>query len=174
MLNPQVPLNVHGDGKLLPDISPSSALHKVERIAVLVSGKGVLTLLVVLKILDSTGNSQAEGVCQTLQEWGIADKVKATSFDSTSSDTGRLSGACVLLENKLDKRMLHLACRHLIHELIAEKAFEAAMKIPSTGPNIKLFQRFAPAWKSIDTSGTQLKYYQVYHFSMIDSRIRKN
>ena len=84
----------------------------------MVSGKGVLTLLVVLKILDSTGNSQAEGVCQTLQEWGIADKVKAMCFDTTSSNTERLNGACVLLENKLDKRMLHLACRQLIHKLL--------------------------------------------------------
>ena len=66
--NPQVPLTVHWDGKLLPDISPSAAHHKVERIAVMVSGKEVLKLLAVPKIPDSTGNSQAEAVCQTLQE----------------------------------------------------------------------------------------------------------
>jgi hypothetical protein len=43
-----------------------------------------------------------------------------------------------------------LARRHHIHELIVEKAFSSLMPEVSSGPNIKLFQRFAQIWPTID------------------------
>jgi hypothetical protein len=45
------------------------------------------------------------------------------SFDTTSSNTGVYSGAAVLLEAKFGKKLLYLACRHHVMELLAEAVF---------------------------------------------------
>jgi hypothetical protein len=76
------------------------------------------------------------------------------SFDTTASNTGLVSGACVLLENKLKRKLLSLACRHHIHELIVAKVFSLLMET-SSGPNIKLFERFSKAWSSIDRESSE-------------------
>jgi hypothetical protein len=70
-------------------------------------------------------------------------------FDTTASNTGSQAGACVLLEKMLGRELISLACRHHIMELIVAKVFDALMG-PSSGPNIKLFQRFGEYWSSID------------------------
>ena len=47
--------------------------------------------------------------------------------------------------------LISLACRHHIQELIIARVFDAAIG-PSSGPHIKLFQRFASTWETIDKS----------------------
>jgi hypothetical protein len=71
-------------------------------------------------------------------------------FDTTASNTGRKIGACKLLEQKMDCELLHLACRHHIHEIVLEKVFAVCLG-PSTGPEILLFKRFQKKWASIKT-----------------------
>ena len=144
--DPQVPLTVHWDGKLLPALTSKT---KVERLAILVSGKGTMKLLGVPMLSNGTGEAQAAAVFDALIEWGISDRIQAMAFDTTSSNTGNNIGACVLLERKLQRDLLHLACRHHIHELIVEKVFGTLLET-SSGPNIKLFERFSQVWDSID------------------------
>src|SRR6218665_853568 len=73
------------------------------------------------------------------------------SFDTTASNSGNKAGACVLLEHKLNKPLLSLACRNHIHELIIAKVFETVIERASSCPQSKLFQRFATAWNTIST-----------------------
>lgn len=73
------------------------------------------------------------------------------SFDITASNTGLNKGACALWEKKMGRNLLHLACRHYIHELIISGLFNELFG-PSTGPNISLFQRFQKSWTSIKKS----------------------
>lgn len=148
--DPTVPLTVHWDGKLLPDLTGS---EKVDRLPVIVSGYGVShsQLLSVPKIPSGSGQQQAHAVERTLHEWGIAEQVRSMCFDTTSSNTGRLNGACVLLEQALGRDLLHLPCRHHIMELIAGAAFWSCMGC-SSGPEIQLFKRFKAQWNFIDTS----------------------
>jgi hypothetical protein len=143
---PNVPLTVHWDGKMLPALESK---ENVDRLAILVSGDGVVKLLGVPQLANGTGIAQADAVFNTLTDWNLADRVQAMSFDTTASNTGRKGGACVLLEQKLEKELINLACRHHIHELIVAKVFDTLMG-PSSGPSIKLFQRFADSWKSIN------------------------
>src|SRR6218665_3233192 len=70
-------------------------------------------------------------------------------FDTTTSNTGAQAGACVLLEKKLGRVLISLACRHHIMKLIVAKVFETLMG-PSSGPKIKLFQRFCEYLSSTD------------------------
>jgi len=75
--------------------------------------------------------------------------IKALSFDTTSSNTGRKIGACVLVEMQLQKEVIYLACRHHhIHEILLEEAFSIIMG-PSTGLDILLFKIFKSFWKNI-------------------------
>jgi len=70
--------------------------------------------------------------------------------NTTRSSTGKVNGACTLLEERLGWRLLHLACRHHIHELIIGKAFEVRIPEASNRPNIKLFQRFSQQRTSLN------------------------
>ena len=72
---------------------------------------------------------------QTVIDLDIKDRIKASSFDTTSSNTGIKSGACVLIEKLLEHKVLYLACRHHIHEILLEEAFSITMG-PSSGPEI--------------------------------------
>lgn len=107
-------LVVHWDGKMIGDLTGKMT---IDRLPILVSAKGVSQLLVVEKLISSTGQAQAAAVHTALQEWGIVDRVRAMSFDTTSSNTGRINGACVILEQMLDIKLPSLACRHHILKL---------------------------------------------------------
>ncbi len=150
--DPNCPLTVHWDGKMLPALmSTGTGTELVDRLAVLVSGEGTMKLLGVPKLSNGTGQAEATAVYDLIQEWNLADRIMSMSFDTTASNTGIRLGACVLLEEKLGKDLLSLACRHHIMELIIAKVFNTLLG-PSCGPNIKLFQRFGQSWSSIDQS----------------------
>ena len=140
------PLTVHWDGKMLPALTGKAT---VERIAVLVTGEDIVKLLGIPKVPNGTGIAQATAVFDMIQEWEITDDVKFMSFDTTASNTGRKAGACVILQEKLRKELLSLPCRHHIMELIVSKVFANVMP-PSTGPDIKLFQRFSAEWNNLN------------------------
>jgi hypothetical protein len=97
---------------------------------------------------DGTGEAQAEAVFSLTEKWDLVDRVRSMFFDTTPSNTGHANGACVLLQQKLQKNLISLACRHHVLELI-EKVFNTLMEAPR-GPEVKIFQRFAAAWNSID------------------------
>ena len=144
--NPNIPLTVHWDGKLLPALTGS---EKVERLAVIVSGDGLMKLLGVPKIINSTGETQATAVFNLITEWNLQERIQFMCFDTTAINTGIKIGASVLLQQKFKREIINLACRHHILELIVQSVFDKLMG-SSSGPNIKLFQRFANFWSSID------------------------
>ena len=90
-------------------------------------------------------------VSKLLVEWRLVDRVKAMCFNTTASNTGHRNGACVLLEQKLDKDMLYLACRHHIFEIVQVSVFKESMGM-SSGPDIAIFKRFRQSWKLINQS----------------------
>jgi hypothetical protein len=141
-----VPLTVHWDGKLMEDLTTN---EHVDRLPVLVSGVGVEKLLGVPKLSSSTGVAQADAVVGCLEDWNITEQVVALSFDTTASNTGHRSGACSRIEQKLDKDLLHLPCRHHIMELVIGTAFDKMMGC-SSGPEIQIFKRFGKQWKHIN------------------------
>ena len=68
-----------------------------ERLAVIVTSQGMGQLLGVPSIESSTGQHQAEAVYEALVDWAMEKNIKALCCDSTSSNTGRIKGACILL-----------------------------------------------------------------------------
>ena len=147
-----VPLTVHWDGKLMEDLTFKT---HVDRLPVLISGFGVEQLLGVPKLPSGTGEVQANAVIRCLEEWGITDQIVALCFDTTAANTGNRVGACSLLEQKLDRQLLFLACRHHIMELIIGAAFEKTMGLVSTGPELLLSKRFKEQWQFMDVEKFQ-------------------
>ena len=70
-------------------------------------------LLGVPKLLSGTGKETANAVIALLESWDIGTDTV------TASNTGHYSGACVLLENLLERPLLWLACRHHIFEVFS-------------------------------------------------------
>jgi len=147
-LQRNVPLIVHWDGKLLPELTGGK--DKIDKLAIIVSGKGVSQMLAVAKLPSATGEAQAQAIVNALNEWDIADQVIGMSFDTTSANSGKDKGACVLLEEKLEKKLFYFACRHHVMELIIGKVFNISLQISSSSPDVPLFKRFQGYWEFID------------------------
>lgn len=144
-------LIVHWDGKMLPDLV---GCNKVERIAVLVSYNDTAKLLGAPTIPSSSGKNIAAAVHNLLTAWNIADRVTGMGFDTTSSNTGNDKGACILLQNKLGRKLINFACRHHIYEIILRCVFDLKLG-PSSAPEVQVFERFMKAWPNINHSSFQ-------------------
>ena len=137
---------VHWDGKLFADLTGK---QDVDHLAILVSCQAETQLLCSPKLPSGTGEAQASAVCDANKQWGLGKNIQAMCFDTTSSNTGRTNGSRVIVEQKLGRDLLRLACRHHIMELIAGAAFKKAMSATSA-PQVLLVKRFKEKWELID------------------------
>ena len=103
-----------------------------------------------------TGLQQAEAIKELLDEWDLTDSCVAMCFDTTAANTGRFSGACILLEAKLDQSPLWIACRHHMLEVVLSQVFKSIFG-DSVGPSVELFQQLKNQWQSVDF--TQSTYH---------------
>ena len=71
-----------------------------------------MKLLAVPKLHDGTAVTTAKAVVDTVDEWGLRDRIKGLCFDTTASNTGTKGGVCVLMEKEIGRDLLNLACRH--------------------------------------------------------------
>lgn len=149
---PQV-VTVHFDGKLLPALDARKS--KEERLPVVISYGKREQLIAVPIIENSSGREQAEAVWKALADWNLEDKVQILCCDTTASNTGRINGACVLLEQKLDRELLIFACRHHMYELVLKSVFEAKISQVTISPDIPLFKKFRDSWTSVDPNEVQ-------------------
>ena len=141
-----VPLVVHMDGKRLVD---EETKEIVERLAILVSGIDIDQFLGAPKLTSGTGDSISSLVKNTLEDWNIVHNVVGVCFDTCSVNTGAFNGACALLEKKMDKTLLHLACRHHILEILLSTAFHVCFG-SSKSPEPAMFKKFQSSWNQLD------------------------
>ncbi|XP_025405317.1 uncharacterized protein LOC112679643 [Sipha flava] len=102
-------LTIHWDSKILLDITGKT---KVDRLPIIATVPNTEQLPGVPELSAGTGYEVSSAVYDSLEDWSLLHKVQAFVFDTTASNTGRLNGACVLLEHKLGRDILYLACRH--------------------------------------------------------------
>lgn len=160
------PCVVHWDGKLLPSLSGKQL---VDRLPVIISHNGTDQLLGVPELSSGTGENQATAVYQELENWGLIENVQALCCDTTASNTGRLKGACILLEQKLERDILYLPCRHHIFEVVLRSAFEIKTDIASA-PDVPIFKRFQKSWPNIDVKNFQIGLEDIYIFQSMEDR----
>ncbi|KAK0065707.1 hypothetical protein Bpfe_005140 [Biomphalaria pfeifferi] len=141
------PLVIHFVGKLLPSIAGGPG--KEDRVAIIVTGHTTEKLLAIPKVVQGTGEQIAKAAAETITDWELTNSIAGMSFDTTAANTDHLNGTCVLLEQKLGKELLWLACRHHILELLCSDIFKKVFG-PTSGPNVILFRRFQELWPNID------------------------
>ena len=76
----------------------------------------------------------ASAVFDVLSNAGMLDEIEAIVFDTTSSNSGSKKGSVKLLQDKLNRPILPMACRHHIAELVIKHASEN-VRGPSSGIN---------------------------------------
>lgn len=71
-----------------------------------------------------------------------------------SISKSEFDGVYKLLEKKLGKNLLNLACRHHVYELVLRSIFEIYW--PTTlGSKVAIFNRFEQAWPKIDEKNSK-------------------
>lgn len=140
----QVPdlITLHWDSKLMPRLTDANIV--VERLAVVVGDSDQLKLLGVPQYEpgtdQSTGELVSKATCELLQEWKCVDNVVNMTFDTTASNTGHISAACISIQEKLDRSLLWSGCRHHVGELIITHIFNDLKIEVSKSPNVTLFK----------------------------------
>lgn len=144
---PEVPLILHFDGKLLPD--PEGG--RSDRLAIVVTGMGLEKILSVPSIPAGTGVAMGGAILKVLEEWPqVKPWLAGLCFDTTAANTGVHGGACAVVERALGSRLLFLACRHHMAELVMSAVFDHFFS--SSGPDIPIFGRFKDFWGRLDQS----------------------
>ena len=128
---------------------------QVNRLAVILIQEDKSQILGIPPTENSTGRAEAEMVKDYLDSWGVADKIIACGFDTTSSNTGVNNGSCTILQNLLYQQLLWLACRHHIMELIIGGAFTKIFGVTS-GPEVTTFKILKTSWKTLDLEDRRL------------------
>ena len=140
------PLLVHWDGKMMADLTSKKC---IDRLPILVSGENGSQLLGVPKLPSGSGSNIAHNVVNAAQEWGLTNRIVGMSFDTTATNTGHHQGACIRIEQSLDKELLYFPCRHHILELVIKAVFSSVMG-STAGPDVPLFHRFQSNWELIN------------------------
>ena len=116
---------------------------------ILVSIDRVDQLLAVPRLPSRSGEATAAAVQEAALFWWVSENVKAMSFDTTAVNTGRLNCACALLEQKMRKELLWLACRHYVLEIVLASVTSHLLEsCKSSG--VVIFRRFQSQWAFID------------------------
>ena len=81
-------------------------------------------LLEIFKVAQGTGEEISHVALRTILDWNIQKQVNAMAFSTTAANTGCMNGSCTLLEQKLHKQLLWLACRHHVLEVLCGDIFK--------------------------------------------------
>ena len=103
-----------------------------ERLTVILGDSKKLKLLGVPSYFKATNQSCGEIIAELtmklMTEWHCSDKIVNMTFDTTSSNTGHLTAACIAIQDKLQRAVLWSGCRHHISEVLLLHVF-ADLKI---------------------------------------------
>ena len=105
---------LHWDSKLMPSLTDNH--RREERLTVVVGDNVDLKLLGTPSYQPgsnvSAGELIASHTMELLHEWHCADTIVSMCFDTTASNTGPVTAACVTIQLKLGRALLWSACRH--------------------------------------------------------------
>ena len=73
------------DAKLLPNLD---GYESINRLAIVAVQEDCNQILAIAKTKNGTGEVEARAIAGNLEEWDLTDKVVASGFDTTSSNTG--------------------------------------------------------------------------------------
>ena len=101
---------------------------------------------------ETCGNKVTDLTIELLQTWHCTDSVVNMTFDTTASNTGHISAACISIQQKLNKALLWSGCRHHIGKIVLSHVFDDLKIETSKSPDIALFSRFRKNFHSLNNS----------------------
>ena len=143
---------------------------KEERLPVLIGTASEVKLLGVAKYPTGsdccTGEIIAGKTTELLDSWNCKKSVRSLCFDTTASNTGHLTAACVAIQAKLARALLWCACRHHMGEIVLDHIFQDLKIEISKSPEVSVFQRLKKNWdrlphKDISSANIDLSGYAV-------------
>ena len=154
---PPTAATLHWDGKQIATLTNTN--KKEERLPILVGYSSGVKLLGVAKYHtgtdEKTGDIISSKAYELLDSWDCLTNIVSLCFDTTASNTGHISAACVALQTKLKKALLWCACRHHVGEVILTNIFDSLKIEASKSPKVSIFQRFKANWDTLE-NGTDL------------------
>ena len=148
---------LHWDSKLISNLT--NAKHTEERLTVVVGNADTIKLLGVPRYLPGmaqpTGDTIATLTTELLKAWQCQHAIVNMAFDTTASNTGHVTAACVMLQQHLDRPLLWSGCRHHIGELMLSHVFSDLKIEMSKSPDVTLFTRFRSNYDLLPYSGEQ-------------------
>lgn len=116
--------------------------RKEDRLPIVVTGEGTSKLLTVATLPNGKAAVETEAVAGAVEDWNLTDNVVAMSFDTTNTNSGCKGGVITLLQKRLNKTLLPLACRHHVAELVLKHCYELQGDISQSDKldNFKIFQ----------------------------------
>ncbi|XP_065656789.1 uncharacterized protein LOC136082200 [Hydra vulgaris] len=161
-------LILHFDSKLVKEIEEKLKITvKKERVAISVTSPEFTTkdnrLLGIIPVESTKGKNQAIVIQNILEYFEIADNIIGVCTDTTSSNTGRLNGAIIIISRILNKCLFWFMCRHHIYELHINHAIQAITKVKSKGPSKSMYLAFQRNWEtsheSVNSRVPELKIF---------------
>jgi hypothetical protein len=81
--------------------------------------------------------------------------IVGTCFNTTATNTGRVQGTAVAVEKYLGDKLLYLACRHHVHELVLREVWEMLFG-KDQRPTYTPFKNLQSTWAKLDKTSKSL------------------
>ena len=149
---------LHWDGKLTPTLTNNRVTE--ERMTVVVGDALQLKLLGVPSYFKGTDQSVGEIIAKLTMnlmiEWHCNDRIVNMTFNTTSSNTGHLTAACIAIQDKLERAVLWSGCRHHIGEVLLSHVFTDLKIEASKSPEVTVFTRLRSNWNLVPHDSSQI------------------
>jgi len=134
---------LHWDSKLMSSLTNRNVTQ--ERLTVVVGDALELKLLGVPAYEPGTDRKSGDIIDLTIDlllSWHCTDSIINMTFDTTASNTGHVTAACVTVQMRLRRALLWSACRHDIGEVILSHIFDDLQIESSKSPEVTMLARF--------------------------------
>ena len=149
--------SLHWDSKLMPSLTNRNISE--ERLTVVVGTADKLKLLGVPSYMPGTdkgcGKIISELTVKLLDTWHCTGAVVNMVFDTTASNTGHISAACISIQSRVGRALLWSGCRHHVGEVILSHVFDDLRIETSKSPEVALFARYRTNFELMPHSSNQ-------------------
>ena len=122
----------------------SDGVGEVERLPVMLFGIGGTKLLGVPAVRHKSssfdGSLIADASDELIKIWNCQNSLAGMVVDTTSSNIGAQTAACVALQNTISKPLLWFACRHHVGEVVLGHIWDVLKIEVSKSPEIQFFK----------------------------------
>ena len=146
---------LHWDEKSLKHIRQVDGSNSYMAVVLTDLFTGEEKTLSVLEMDNGTAQEGVAAVIDSLQRWNISkNQIVGCVFDTTNTNSGWKTGVVVCLEEYLDKRIIHIYCRHHVFERMVNDVVSVCLG-PSSAPEELSYKFLINNWKRINTNNRE-------------------